>query len=306
MSERCLGLPVHFTIEPTNTCNLRCPVCETGAGSLKREKRSMSLDEFKTAIDHLPACANSILFYYMGEPFLNKESHRMIRYAKGKGLYVTTCTNGHFMNSDKLLNSGIDEISFQIAGLTNGSHQIYRVESDLEVVLANIRELLSKRSAAELKKPKVILGFIVMKHNEREINSFLKFARTLGVDEARLIEPCFRTVEQAKRMLPDDEKYRFYDDKALSAGLLRPKVIPCNRCHWIYFSSVILANGDIVPCCRDVQGNHIMGNIFRETLSSVWNNDRYREFRRLIRNNQRKVGICSLCSDFGLPTLYNS
>jgi len=30
--------PVHITIEPTNVCNLLCPICETGKGVMTRPK----------------------------------------------------------------------------------------------------------------------------------------------------------------------------------------------------------------------------------------------------------------------------
>ena len=78
-TEKCLGLPVHLTVEPTNICNLKCPVCETGAGILNRPKGYMSLDNFKEILDKAGEQVNTLLFYYMGEPFLNKDACNMIR-----------------------------------------------------------------------------------------------------------------------------------------------------------------------------------------------------------------------------------
>ena len=62
-AEKCLGLPVHLTVEPTNICNLQCPVCETGAGVLGRPKGYMSLDSFKKILDKAGEQVNTLLFY---------------------------------------------------------------------------------------------------------------------------------------------------------------------------------------------------------------------------------------------------
>lgn len=303
-SEKAYGLPVHITIEPTNLCNLQCPVCETGGGVLKRPKGSMQFEVFRAIIDKISGRVNSILLYYMGEPFLNDDIYGMIRYAKEKKIYVTICTNGHFIDPERLVNSGIDEISFQIGGLTEESHSVYRVGSDFKEIVRNIENTVSMKKLLKKDLPKIILGFIVMKHNEYQINDFLIFADKLKVDEARLIAPCVRTIGQAKQYLPSDDKYWIYDRNAFSKEVLKPRRKTHNRCNWIYFSTVILHNGDVVPCCRDVHGEHVMGNIINKDLISIWNSNKYRRFRKALKNNQADLALCSLCSDFGIPTLY--
>src|SRR6266436_638959 len=52
-STRIAGRPMNVTIEPTNACNLECPVCETGAGVLGRVAGHMSLDQFRTIMDKI-------------------------------------------------------------------------------------------------------------------------------------------------------------------------------------------------------------------------------------------------------------
>lgn len=303
-NEKALGLPVHLTIEPANLCNLKCPVCETGSGILGRKAGMMSLADFEAIIDKVWHHTNSILFYYMGEPFLNNDAYKMIKYAKNKNIYVTTCTNGHFINVKEMIASGLDEISFQIGGVTEETHGIYRIGSNLKKILDNIKELAEFKKKSGECSPKIILGFIVMKHNEHEINAFKELAMNLEVDEARVVEPCVRTMEQARQFLPMDKKFWLYDHKEFDRDMLRPRRKTHNRCNWIYFSTVILYNGDIVPCCRDAHGKNTMGNLLTEDLKSIWNNEKYRVFRKKLKKDQAGLGICQLCSDFGIPTLY--
>ena len=302
--ETAAGLPVHLTIEPANLCNLKCPVCETGAGILEREGGMMSLGGFKSVIDKVWRHTNSILFYYMGEPFLNPDAYKMIKYAKDKNIYVTTCTNGHFMDAKELIASGLDEISFQIGGVTEMSHSIYRIGSNLKEIIDNIRELIQLKKKSGARLPKIIIGFIVMKHNQGEIEEFKKLAEDLEVNEARVINPCVRTMEQARKFLPADEKFWLYDRRKFGLGILCPRGVTRNHCNWIYFSAVVLYNGDVVPCCRDVHGRHVMGNLLAEDFKSIWNNVKYKAFRMKLKKKQADLEICRLCSDFGIPDLY--
>lgn len=302
-SDRVLGRPVHLTIEPTNICNLRCPVCETGAGILNRQKGSMSLDNFKMIIDKLGGHVNTLFFYYMGEPFLNKNAYEMISYAAQKGIFVSTCTNGHFVDAKAIIESGIGEVSFQIGGITQETHEIYRVRGDLRKTLDNLAATIEEKRRHPQSRTKIIAGFIVMKHNEHEVGDFLKLAQEIGADDAHVYNPCVRTLEQGRQFLPQNDKYWDYDRKAFDEGILRPSLVPHNHCEWLYYSTTIQWNGDVVPCCRDAQGEYIMGNIFEQDFYEIWNGEKFREFRRKVNSDQANLRLCRLCSGYGVPIL---
>jgi radical SAM protein with 4Fe4S-binding SPASM domain len=303
-SGRAFGRPVHLTIEPTNTCDLRCPVCETGSGIMRRPKGHMSLDDFKSVIDKLAGHVNILFFYFMGEPFLNKDAYAMIKYASQRGIFVSTCTNGHFVDPKAVIESGIGEISFQIGGMTQETHGIYRVRGNLRKTLDNLVATIEEKKKHPESQTKISLGFIVMKHNEHEIEDFLKFAKEAGVDEAEVIAPCVRTLEQGRELIPQDDKYWLYDREAFEKGILRPKLVPDNRCDWLYYSTTIQWNGDVVPCCRDTQGDVVMGNIFKQDFGEIWNGKKYKSFRKKVGRDQKNLELCRLCSGYRIPTLH--
>jgi radical SAM protein with 4Fe4S-binding SPASM domain len=149
----------------------------------------------------------------------------------------------------------------------------------------------------------VNVGFIVMRHNEHEVPTFLRWAKEIGVDRANVIDPCVRTVAQGHAMLPTDRRYWFYDEEAFQKGVLKPKVVPDNECTWIWNSTTINWDGTVVPCCRDPHGRHTFGNAFERPLRDIWNDQPIREFRRRIVSEQRRVDICALCSGYGVPPL---
>jgi radical SAM protein with 4Fe4S-binding SPASM domain len=294
---------MNITIEPTNICNLRCPVCETGSGELGRTSRHMTLAEFKTIIGKISSHTNTLMFYFMGEPFLNSEAYKMIRAAKEAGIpWVTACTNGEMVDPEGLVMSGINEVNFQIGGMTQETYRIYRVNGSLNRALCNLRETirLKRERAANLR---VACGMILMRHNEHETEIFRRTMDEIGIDEATIVDPCVRTLAQGAFYLPSDERHWYYDPAAFRAGALRPRLAPKNACNWLYYSMVIHANGDVVPCCRDTKGRHIMGNLLSQDLKDIWNGERYRAFRRKLLADQSGMDICRLCSGYPASAL---
>jgi radical SAM protein with 4Fe4S-binding SPASM domain len=299
-----LGRPMNVTLEQINVCNLECPVCETGAGILGRSPGHMSTAKFRRIVDEISPHTNTLMFYFMGEPFLNKYSYEMIRYAKTSGIpFVETCTNGDFVDPVRLVSSGLDKVSFQIGGLTQETHEIYRKNGNLERVLSNLRDTIYQKRI-QRSRLQIDVGFIVMKHNEHQVDRFRRTMLELGVDRALIVDPCVRTISQGNQFLPNNKDYWLYDQTAYERGILKPKVVPKNSCPWIYYSVAIHVNGDVVPCCRDPKGEEVMGNIFRERLVDIWNSPQYRNFRHRIMHNQSSVGICKLCSSYPVSRIH--
>ena len=301
-----LMMPVHVTIEPTNACNLRCPVCETGNGSMNRPTGRFDFEQYRAFIDQLAPTTAVLMFYFMGEPFLNKHAYDMIRYARDKGIYVETCTNGELVNPVGVVYSDVNDISFQIGGMTQETHERYRVGGDLSRVIRNLEQLLVVRQRHLHSNVQVNVGFVVMKHNEHEVPEFLNWAKKIGVDRANLIDPCVRTIAEGKELLPDNRRYWFYDEESFARGVLKPKIVPKNECTWIWNSMLVCWDGSVVPCCRDPQGRHILGNVFETSSLEIWNGEAMRDFRRRIVTEQGKVDVCRLCSGYGVPALERS
>lgn len=91
------GKPIHVTIEPTTACDQKCPLCDTGLGTLIRPTKTMKFETFKQIVDQCDDTLEQIFLYFMGETFLNKDCYRMIRYAADRGIFVDLCTNGNFV-----------------------------------------------------------------------------------------------------------------------------------------------------------------------------------------------------------------
>ena len=67
-TDKSPGNPVAIAIEPTNICNLRCPLCASGASILNRPKGIMGYEDFRKIIDMLPSSVTDIYLWGQGEP----------------------------------------------------------------------------------------------------------------------------------------------------------------------------------------------------------------------------------------------
>lgn len=295
--------PAHVTIEPTNACNARCPVCETGKGDMRRPTGFLDLGKFRAFIDDIAPTTNTLMFYFMGKSFINEHAYEMIRYARSKGLYVESCTNGDFIDAEGIIYSDVNKISFQLGGIDEETHQRYRVRSSFGKAERNLRALVAERRKHPGSNVQIEVGLIVMRHNEDQVQDFLAWARAIGADVANVIDPAVRNMLEAHAYLPRNRKYWFYDEEAFERGVLKPKVVLDNECTWIWNSIVVNWNGDAVPCCRDPNGLHVLGNVFDEGLNAVFNGKRAIAFRNRLLTAQREIDICRLCSSYGVPHL---
>lgn len=304
-SDTISGRPINITIEPTNLCNLKCPACECGMGDLRRKTGHMTFENFKIIVDKIADHTNSLMYYFEGEPFINKEWVKEVRYAKDKGIpYVSTCSNGDYAKAQDIIDSRIDFVSFQFGGMTQETHAIYRVGSDFNKVLTNMKETVKLKKEQNAAWLHIEAGLIVMKHNEHEVDDFIKMCEEVGVDSYNIIDPCVRSVEQGHDFLPVDKKYWIYDEESFACGTLKRKYVPQNDCPWIYYSMVVTINGDIVPCCHDPRATEVMGNLIEQDLDEIWNGEKYRDFRKRIHTDQKSVDICKLCSGYGVSEIY--
>lgn len=301
-----LMAPVHVSIEPTNACNARCPVCETGKGDMKRKSGFLDEHLYRAFIDEAAPTTAVLLYYFMGEPFMHRSSYDMIRYARDKGIYVETCTNGDFVDPEGVIYSDINRISFQLGGMDQATHARYRVRTRLDKAIDNLERLVALKKKHPASNVEIEVGFIVMRHNEHQVDDFLDWAKKIGIDRASIIDPCARNMLEAHAYLPKDRKYWYYDEEAFERGVLKPKKLPDNECVWIWNSIQLNWDGTAVPCCRDPNGKFPLGNVFEKGLNAVFNGEAATGFRRRLLEKQGAISICKLCSGYGLPQLQHA
>src|SRR5688572_6563129 len=65
------GKPISFSIEPTTSCNLRCPECPSGLRAFSRPTGMLQPEVFEKVVDELAPTTPYLILYFQGEPYLN-------------------------------------------------------------------------------------------------------------------------------------------------------------------------------------------------------------------------------------------
>ena len=138
------GLPFSMAIEPTTSCNLRCPECPSGLRSFTRPTGMLEEKQFKKIIDEVHKKLLYLTFYFQGEPYLNPQFFELIKYASQKNIYTATSTNAHYLspeNAIKTIDSGLDRLIISIDGTTQDVYEQYRIGGSLQKVLEGTKNI---------------------------------------------------------------------------------------------------------------------------------------------------------------------
>jgi MoaA/NifB/PqqE/SkfB family radical SAM enzyme len=299
------GHPYLLIIDPCNYCNLRCPLCPTGIGTLGRQQAMLSLAHFKQYFDPLSDYLFEAYMHNWGESLLNKEVFDMIAYAQSRNVGTNLSSNLSDTTSrdlDRLLDSGLEYLIVSLDGTTEQSYSKYRVRGKFDNVVENMHELIRRRDARKLKTPRVEWQFIVMKQNEREVEQAEKMAAMIGVDLLRFI-PVGMPYDTCDRQAVKDEWYpvtmegRAYSDDVEQQFGQADKPSPC---FYLYRTMVVHPDGGVAPCCVVYKESSDFGRLPADPMT-LWNNDHYQSARSLFSPRtprRRQPTICDGCEIF--------
>lgn len=292
------GMPVSISIEPTTSCNLRCPECPSGLRSFSRPTGMLGEDVFIRTIDELSKYTSYLILYFQGEPYLNKNFFEYVTYAKRKRMYTATSTNAHYLTDEiakKTVESGLDRLIISIDGTTQETYKEYRIGGDLEKVLEGARNMVKWKKALKSATPHLIFQMVVFSTNEHQIDDLYALADEIGMDEVGIKTAQVYDYENGNPLLPVNEKYSRYKRNADGTYQLKNEML--NQCWRMWSGAVITWDGRVVPCCFDKDAQHQMGSVDMQSFKEVWRGDAYANFRRALLTSRSEIDICKNCSE---------
>ncbi|HPG55579.1 MAG TPA: radical SAM protein, partial [Candidatus Enterocola sp.] len=145
--------PYAASIEPANYCNLNCPQCPTGNGSIKKVPLCLSIENFKKIIKPLLPELTYLNLYFQGEPFLNDDLAKMIEYTHKERVFTCVSTNGHFLSKqicEELKKAKLDKLIICLDGATKDTYETYRKGGDFNAVIEGIRNSVKAKLPVEV------------------------------------------------------------------------------------------------------------------------------------------------------------
>lgn len=293
-----LGMPFSLSLEPTTSCNLRCPECPSGLRSFTRPTGMLDPILFDQFLEQVGTYLVYLTFYFQGEPFLNPKFLEMVKKATDKGIYTATSTNGHYLTSEvakKTVESGLDRVIISIDGTSQEVYQQYRKGGNMEKVVKGAKEIIYWKKQLKSSTPFVIFQFLVVKPNEHQIPEVYKLAKEIGVDKVLLKTAQIYDYKNGSPLIPDTDKYSRY--RRLKDGTYEIKNSLDNGCWRMWNSAVMTWDGQLVPCAFDKDAQHSMGKFPEKSFKELWKGDAYQAFRKKLFHHRSEIDICKNCSE---------
>jgi radical SAM protein with 4Fe4S-binding SPASM domain len=222
----------------------------------------------------------------------------MVNYASSKNIYTATSTNAHYLDDEtakKTVQSGLDRLIISIDGTTQETYQQYRIGGTLQKVLDGAKNIVKWKKELKSKTPHLIFQFLVVNHNEHQLEDLYKLAAETGVDEVALKTAQVYDYENGNKLIPENEKYSRYTRQADGTFKLKNKLL--NHCWKLWHSCVITWDGSVVPCCFDKDASHKMGSLKEQSFAALWQNENYRDFRASLLRSRSEIEICRNCTE---------
>lgn len=283
--EECRYFPKYFTIETCNNCNAQCVMCpkgQKGTGKMEQmtdalfEKIVLELAPYREWIEMI--CLNSD-----GEPLLDQKIAQRIRRLKETGIsHVNISTNASLLTEEKvleLINSGLDDIRISIDGYTKDTYEKIRKGLKYDVVKANVEQLIRIRDKCN-SNMSIRIRMVEMEENKGERTEWMAYwNRLLGKKDKVQLMPMHTwsgVIEQEQQ-----SKISYYADK------------PCIS---VFSSFTINWDGKVQLCDSDIEQKVVLGDLWNESIKSVWTGQKMEQIRCWHANGERnQISICSGC-----------
>lgn len=292
------GMPVFVSVEPTTSCNLRCPQCPSGLREFTRPTGMLRDQLFEKILPQLKKHLHSLTFYFQGEPYLNPDFLKMVSFANAHSIYTITSTNAHYLteeNAKQTILSKLDKLIISVDGITQEVYEQYRIGGKLDKVIEGTKEILNQKKLLKSKTPHVVWQFVVFKPNQHQISAVKKLGRELGVDEVKIKTAQIYDFENGHDLIPEQETYSRYKKGASGKYEIKNELL--NQCWRMWQGCVITWDGKIVPCCFDKDAKYQLGNLQTERFESIWYSEAYTNFRRSVLKSRNQIDICTNCTE---------
>jgi radical SAM protein with 4Fe4S-binding SPASM domain len=255
----------------------------------------MKLDLYKRIVDEICDYAHDIYLHHRGEPLLHPDLFEMIKYANQKGLLTKLHTNATLLTEErslKLLESGLDFVSFSFDGYNKETYEKIRVGANFDETLGNIIRFLQLKKKIGITKPYTILQILDVPG--AKIDTALKMKsrerfHSLPLDEIRVI-PAHNWAGSVRL----NQKSPDFSQRS-------------RLCTFPWYSLTILCDGTVVPCPQDFMGKIELGNARTDTLRTIWNNEKMIHLRtKMVESKYNDLKPCNSCDRLARKTIFGS
>jgi len=287
--------PIVYNIETTNACNMRCEMCPRTT-MMTRKIKTLEKETFVRVIDQLKPfpvsqwkkwerfcqsvygisgndMSENHFFLYIipkviqlhgyGDPLLDKNMAEYVHLLHEKGFLSYFSCNPANINIDstiRMFEHNLDYIKYSIESVSDLTHKKIRgSESNFTESYNKILKLL------EIKKENGFKTTIII--------TMLDLHRPDQKEDFRLLKGAFSDKDVYIYLKSEDTQW-YRKDFHGTASIHWTEI-----CKHPWMSMTIKSDGMATMCMEDFNNEIILGDAKTETLSGIWNGEKYRQFR---------------------------
>jgi len=330
LNDRALPLR-KLSLDLTFRCNQSCAMCGRAQLKKHKKEMSaneLTLDDYKVIVDDLRSHNDNLIVQFTGgEPFVRRDIIDIIKLFKQVSRRLIILTNATLITEERLeslISIGVDILNISIDAIGE-KHDVIRGERGaFAKAISVVKRINTLKNELGLKKPTINFSATISALNQYELENLYSFFRENKIsgyfnhlifytkDELEdfihndIIADSFllpeeitnididnlvRTIVRIKNSINEDklpiafepdlnknEVNKYYTDDDFYLG---------GQCFYPWFAARIDPYGEVYPCMISKS----MGNVKEQTISDIWNGEKYREFR----NELRKNGVFPEC-----------
>jgi radical SAM protein with 4Fe4S-binding SPASM domain len=256
-------------------------------------KQSMPFEVFAKVVDDLAALPRKpkvLMFDGHGEPLTHPRIADMVRYAKRRNAAerIEIVTNGSLLTnelSDNLIDAGLDRMRVSLQGCGAAAYErVCGVRLNFDELIDNLRYFYRRKANTDLYVKIIDIALDVSKESFHALFD--------PISDTATIEHLFPNIQQIDHSAMGSELKYAKDNNAYARRV--------DICPMPFYMAVVLPNGDITGCCY-IEPPVAFGNIVKNSLGQIWNDDDRREFLKLQISGRGSNKICKNCKspDYG-------
>lgn len=263
-------------LEISNLCNLHCAFCP----GTRRPAKAMTEEEFSRLLPPLRPWTDYLYFHLMGEPLCHPLLGRFLELAGEAGFRVILTTNGTLIARRQ-------QLLLAAPALHKVNISLHAFEAnDLSMPFSQyLQQCFAFGKAAE---GKILVVYRLWNdgganaRNQEILDAMHQAFPGEWVKERRGIRIGQRI------FLEHGEKFDWPDPEAREGS---SKVF----CYGLRDQLGVLADGTVVPCCLDHEGDLALGNLFQQPMEEILASPRAVAIQEGFRNRQAPEELCRKC-----------
>jgi len=258
--------PIHIRyLQLSLTYDCQCSCVHCGMSKYKNSGQLLSPEEIYRIIDNLVSCGFGQIDFFGGEPLLDKNISKYIKYANLKGIFTHINTNGILLTKEtvtELRKSGLCAISISFDSPNSAKHDKNRLYSGA------FKSALEGSRLCIANKIKTIMSIYSSYQdiNNGETQKLIEIAKMEGFSHVRLLAP-FRSGNLSNLDNIDNEREKIIE--FVSKNKLKEFIKPhgLEKCFINYKTTAYISPfGDVQPCSMTP---FKFGNIRNKKLNKI-------------------------------------